>query len=102
MYELIITELAYKDLDDIISYISIDLVNPDAASDFLDEVEHCFSILKSTPKIYEYCHDSRLEKLKYRRVPIKNYLLIYKIDVKTHTVIILRVFYGAMNYMSLI
>lgn len=38
MYKLIITELADNDLDGIINYISVDLSNTAAATDFLKEV----------------------------------------------------------------
>jgi len=42
MYKLVITELAHQDLDKIVSYIAVDLVNPIAAGDFLDEVDKCY------------------------------------------------------------
>jgi hypothetical protein len=39
MYKLVVTELAHQDLDNIVSYIAIQLANPAAASDFLDKVD---------------------------------------------------------------
>jgi plasmid stabilization system protein ParE len=41
MYKLIVTELAHQDLDKIVSYIAVELVNPIAATNFLDEVDKC-------------------------------------------------------------
>jgi len=35
MYKLIVTELAHQDLDNIVSYIAVQLANPAAASNFL-------------------------------------------------------------------
>jgi plasmid stabilization system protein ParE len=42
MYKLVVTELAHQDLDNIVSYIAIQLANPVAASDFLDKVDKCY------------------------------------------------------------
>ena len=43
MYRLFITELAHQDLDNIVSYIAIQLANPKAAGEFLDEVTACLA-----------------------------------------------------------
>ncbi len=102
MYKLIVTELAHEDLDEIVSYIAVNLSNKIAAASFLDEVEKCYSYLKSNPWIYEKCLNSHLEKEGYRRVPIKNYLLIYKIEEEIKTVSVMRFFYGAQDYLNLI
>lgn len=62
MYKLVVSELAHRDLDDIVSYIAIELTNPMAAANLLDEVEKCYDHLKNNPFIYERCHDAILEK----------------------------------------
>jgi Plasmid stabilization system protein len=67
MYKLLVTELAHQDLDNIVSYIAIQLSNPKAAGDFLDEVATCYSFLKDNPIMYERCQDRRLEKEGYRK-----------------------------------
>lgn len=102
MYKLVVTELAHQDLDNIVSYIAIELANSIATSDLLDEVDKCYSFLKTNPWMYEKCQNKRLEKAGYRKAPIKNYLLIYKIDADSKTVSILRFFYGAQDYINLI
>ncbi|NLV16663.1 MAG: type II toxin-antitoxin system RelE/ParE family toxin [Syntrophomonadaceae bacterium] len=102
MYRLVVSELAHMDLDTIVSYIAVQLANPMAASDFLDDVEKCYSYLKNNPLIYERCHDMRLEKEGYRRATIKNYVLVYKVDEAAKLVIIHRFFYGAQDYVKLI
>ncbi|MFI3227956.1 MAG: type II toxin-antitoxin system RelE/ParE family toxin [Clostridia bacterium] len=102
MYKLQITSLASKELDEIVLYISCNLKNPIAATNFLDEVEKCYAMLKSNPKIYEYCQDERLYKLRYRKVVVKNYVLIYRIDEASKTVYVLHIFYGKRDYQKLI
>lgn len=101
-YKLEVTELAHQDLDSIVSYIAVQLVNPQAAANFLDEVEKCYDNLKKMPEMYAKCRDSRLEKEGYRKAVIKNYILIYKIQENTRTVVILRFFYGVRDYEKLI
>lgn len=102
MYKLKISELAHQDLDKIVSYIVVQLANPKAAGDFLDEVDKCYGYLKSNPFMYAKCQDKRLEREGYRKVSIKNYVLVYKIDEISKTVNILRLFYAAQDYVKLI
>lgn len=102
MYRLVVSELAHSDLDNIVSYIAIQLANPLAATTFLDEVEKCYGCLKSNPFIYERCHDAFMEKEAYRKATIKNYVLVYKVDEAARVVIIHRFFYGAQDYIKLI
>lgn len=100
MYKLVVSELAHKDLDNIVSYIAVQLANPIAATNFLNEVEKCYGYLKSNPLMYERCHDARLEKEAYRKATIKNYVLVYKVDEPAKVVIIYRFFYGAQDYVK--
>lgn len=102
MYKLIISELAYNDLDGIVSYIAVELANPIAAANFLKEVDKCYDYLRNTPYMYEQCHDPRLKKENYRRVTLNNYVLLYKVAEVTKTVSIHRIFYGGQDYINLI
>ncbi len=101
-YKLEITELANQDLDNIVSYIAVQLANPQAAADFLDETEKCYDNLKRMPQMYAKCRDLKLEKEGYRKAVIKNFVLIYKVRADINTVVVLRFFYGARDYEKLI
>jgi len=102
MYRLVVSEFAHSDLDNIVSYIAIQLANFIAATNFLDEVDKCYVHLKNNPFVYERCHDSFLEKKGYRKATIKNYVLVYMVEEMTKTVIVHRFFYGAQDYVKLI
>lgn len=102
MYSLVVSDLAHRDLDNIVSYIAVQLANPIAATNLLDEVEKCYGGLKSNPLMFERCHDGLLEKEGYRKVTIKNYVMVYKVEEAARTVIIHRFFYGAQDYVKLI
>lgn len=98
MYKLTITDLAQDDLDAIVEYIACQLENPIAAGAFLDEVEECYKQLNSNPLVYARSNDLRLAREGYRKAVIKKYLLMFKVDEDTKTVVVYRVFYGAMDY----
>ena len=102
MYKLLVTELAHQDLDNIVSYIVVQLANPQAAADFLDAVADCYSFLKRNPQMHEMCQDTRLFKDGYRKAVVKHYVLVYKVDELNQSVSIMRFFYGAQNYRKLI
>ncbi len=102
MYKLILTSALHEELGSILIYISNNLNNPVAATNFLNEVEKCYEHLKSNPKIYEHCADERLRILGYRRAVIKNYILIYRIDEENKVVYILHIIYGKRDYEKLI
>ena len=102
MYKLNISDLAKSDLDEIVDYIAEKLMNPKAATDFLDELEKCYSYLETNPYIYAICSEAELKIKGYRKAGIKKYLMVFQIDEETKTVIILRFFYGTRNYIDLL
>jgi plasmid stabilization system protein ParE len=102
VYRLVVSELAHSDLDNIVSYIAVQLANPTAAANFLDEVEKCYGCLKSNPLMYERCQDAYLARAGYRKAAVKNYVLVYKVDEVARAVVIRRFFYGAQDYLKLI
>jgi len=102
MYKLLLTELALSDLDEIVEYIAVQLSGPVAARNFLDEVEKCFSELRSNPFIFAVCTDERLEKAGYRRALIKNYILFLKVFENEKMVVVYRIIYGARDYGKLL
>ena len=101
-YKVEIAPLANKDLEEILDYILRKLSNPSDAADLLAEVESCYSNLEKMPEMYERCRDVRLKAMGYRRITVKNYVIIYKIVESIKTVYIMRCFYGGRDYEKLI
>lgn len=97
-YEVKETESAERDIDEILSYIAVKLANIPAATAFADEIEEKYEILADNPYIYEEARDLRLKKQGYRRIPIKNYIMLYLVDDVRLEVTIARVFYGKQEY----
>ena len=54
------------------------------------------------PLMYESCRDPHLKELGYRRAVMQNYIMVYKVDSKTETVYIMRLFHGRQDYEKLI
>ena len=102
MYKLVVSELSHKDLDNIVSYIAVQLAHPIAAKNFLNEVEKYYGYLKTNPLMYERCHDTLLEKEAYHKATTNNYVLVDKVDESAKVVVIYRFFYGAQDYVKLI
>ena len=48
--------------------------------------------------MYERCRDTRLKAMGYRRITVKNYVIIYKVEESIKTVYIMRCFYGGRDY----
>lgn len=89
-------------MDRILRYIVKDLCNPSAASALMDEVERCHDFLRTNPGMYEACKDYKLSLQGFRKVAIKNYLLIYRIHEEQKTVNIVRYIYSARDYTKLL
>lgn len=102
MYKVTITDAASGDLDEIIGYIATVLANPQAAASLVDKIAACYDDLSRTPYMYGQCRNLRLQALGYRRVSIRNYIMVYRVDEERKTVYVLRFFYGPSDYERLI
>ena len=102
IYKLIVSKEADEDIADIVFYIVSELNNPGAASAFLDDVEKSYHNIVEKPAMYSLCNDYRLRNGGYRKIVIKNYLILYRINEENKTVIVVRVVYGGRNYSELI
>ncbi|MBR1534765.1 MAG: type II toxin-antitoxin system RelE/ParE family toxin [Ruminococcus sp.] len=101
-YNLVITNDANDELDKIVDYIAVNLQNPKAASDFLDQVESSYDLLIDNPRIYQLCDYPTFKEKQYRKVVINNYIMIYKIDETTDIVNVMHFFYGKRDYYNMI
>ena len=90
-YKLVVSKEAHKDIDNIVRYIAVELVSPAAAAGFLDDVERSYHAVVNNPYMYSLCHDARLSREGYRKIVIKNYIILYRIDGETKAVFIVRI-----------
>ena len=98
-YKLIFSPEFAKDLNDTFEYISLILSNEQAAKKLMKDIDSAITNLKAMPEMYPLAGEP-LDILGYRKITIKNYVIIYSIDKKRGNVNLLRCFYGKQNYLS--
>jgi plasmid stabilization system protein ParE len=87
-YDYVLTETAEADIDEAFDYIANELVNPDGASAFADELDVKLDEICKTPKTGRPVHNPYLKRDDIRRVLVKNYIgyyLIANFGLKVHS-----------------
>lgn len=97
-YKVIITPTAYKEIDKIYNYIINELYSENAAKKLMLKIEKIIQNLKYTPKIHAEIQKKDELKRTYRRISIKNYIILYTIDEEKNVVYISHVYYNKRNY----
>lgn len=93
-YNYVLTGIAEEDVDEAFDYIANELMNPDAASAFADELEEKLEEICKTPKAGRPVHNPYLKRDDIRRVLVKNYIAYYLIDEEEGKIVVLRVVYN--------
>ena len=101
-YKLIVSKDAHFDIYGIVEYIANKLSNATAAMGFLDDAEKSYRYISENPFMFSYCNDDRLRNQGYRKIPIKNYIILYLVDEEAQTATVMRIFYGGRNYLDLV
>jgi len=89
-------------LDEILSYISIELSNPDAAASFLKDLQTVLTSICSVPKIGRIVENEFLPDKEIRKSLVGNYVLYYLPDTEEKSIYILRILYGRRNLDELV
>ena len=90
MYEIIYLPTARKQLEDIVDYIAVESASPDAALDFIDEVDKAAKSLAEVPYRHPIYHTSFAVLEEVRWISVKNYNVLYKVFEEDKTVEIRR------------
>lgn len=93
-YSYVFTELAEKDLDDVLGYISGDLQNPEAASALGKKIFERIEVLRFYPEAGTLVENEHLPDKQVRKLLVDNYIIYYKPIAAERVVHILRVVYG--------
>ena len=102
MCKLAYLPIAKKDIEDIIFYISEKLNAPKAALNLLGAFESKIENLKEYPYLHEIHNVSKLLGKEYRYIPVKSYIIFYKVLENIKTVEIQRILYGKMDISKII
>ena len=101
-YQYHFTKKAKSDLEEILSYISIELSNPEAAASFLKDLLAVIASICSVPKIGSIVENEFLPDREIRKSLVGNYLLYYLPDIKKKSIYVLRILYGRRNLDELV
>jgi addiction module RelE/StbE family toxin len=93
-YNVLFLQEALDDLEEIVIYISHN--NQAAAVKMYNEIIQKVNDLSFFPKRYRLVPENKMSKAGYRALPIKSYIVFYRII--DSTVFIYRVVHGATNY----
>lgn len=92
-----LTKRAESDLDGIVSYIAIDLANPQAASDFVDKLLYNIEETRVFPENGSLVDNEFLQLENVRKKLIGNYIMYYLPNTVENIILILRIVYGKQN-----
>lgn len=99
IYEVEFTEDCRDEIREIYKYISENLVNKDAAKRLMREMKENVMNLSETPKLYPIIDKKDRRKREFRRMLIKNYVILYTLDENEKKVYISHMYYGRKNYL---
>ncbi len=89
---------AYRDLDDIYTYIAETLLEPGTALNMVDELEEAIFSLEQLPERGAIRRAGAYADGNYRQLFVKNYCIIYRLMKKKKEVHIVTVRYMPSNF----
>ena len=92
-----LTKRAKSELDGIVSYITVVLANPQAASDFVDKLQDTIEEARAFPESGSLVDNEFLQIENMRKKLVGNCIKYYFLDVGENIIYILRIVYGKRN-----
>lgn len=99
-FEVEFTDECIKELIDIYEYISNNLKEDNIAKKLMTEMLDRVLILEDLPELYMKIGKADKLKREYRRMVVKNYVVLYTVDYEKRTVFIVHIIYGKRNYLN--
>lgn len=99
-YEVEFTEECIQEMKKVYDYIKDNLNAENSAKNIMNMVEKTVTNLVNEPRMYmeipQYIGTNEI----YRRIVIKNYVLLYTIDEEKNKIFISHMYYGGRNYLK--
>ena len=92
-----LTNRAESDLDEIVCYIAVELANPQAASDFVDNLQVHIEETRSFPESGSLVQNEFLQVDNVRKKLVGNYIMYYLPEMEEKLIYVLRIVYGKRN-----
>ena len=96
-YEVLLYPKAYRDIEEIYSYIAIEKMEPGIAKGLTDHIWNAVFSLGSYPESHQDRLTGRYAGKGYKQLIIDNYIAIFKIDKENKKVFVVTIQYGGRN-----
>lgn len=92
-YNVMIIEVAQRDLLDIFDYIAFELRDPDSTIRLLSKIRSKVKSLYDFPEQNNLISEPKYEEQKIRWCPVENYIVFYKVSKEKSQVYLIRILY---------
>lgn len=99
-FQVIFTIQAAQELKELYSYISNKLYAPKSTLELMREINEKVVNISFFPRMYSKLITKKTRYNKYRKIVIKNYIILYKIYDKTREIEIVHIFNSKSNYIE--
>ncbi len=96
-YKVIYSPAAKDDLRSIYRYIGFDLLEPGVAKAQVDRIRDMIRRLDAFPHKHPVIEWEPWLSMGLRRVPVDNYVIVYRVDDDTKMVTVVRIFFGGQD-----
>ena len=96
-YSYRFTEKAEQDFDEILQYISVDLVNPAAAQNLGRKIFEQIGMVRAFPNSGTLVDNEFLSDKSVRKLSVDNYIIYYKAHYDEKMISVIRIVYGKRN-----
>ena len=100
-FEVEFTEECIEEMMEIYEYISNNLKENNVAKGLMTEVTDRVLDLSNLPELYMKIGKVDRLKREYHRMVVKNYVILYTIDMEKRKVYVSHMLYGRRNYLNL-
>ena len=101
-YQVVITNVAQRDLLDIFDYISFELKEPESARRLLSKIKAKVLSLVEMPESHKLISEVSYKEKNIKWAPIENYIIFYQVSDLDNIVYILRVLYKKRDWEQLL
>ena len=101
-YNVNLSDLAKKDLENIANYYIFDLKSPDIALSKIRMIRQALTSLATMPERHGLVDDAYLAAQGYRKFPIDKYIVFYIFDAACHSVWISRIVHERRQWIDLL
>ncbi len=98
IYNILITEPAEKDLQEIAKYIALELREPATAQRLIAKISAAIFELEKVPFRYALVKDERLASQGIRKLWVEKYIVFYTVDETSDSVTVVRILYGKREW----